>query len=163
MFPVPAPVFPHLEIFSNIYPVRWHEGFLHVFVWVVFQLNLGETKLNSAPKATHVQSPSRFKSKFLVNQTYSLVRGSVVRSIVRVRVIEGERYGVKDSNNIIVSYNELYLPIRGGWKWPDPLFLQNISGAWPSYQAQIRRRESQEPVHKLIPSLLTPRQLTRFS
>lgn len=31
------------------------------------------------------------------------------------------------------------------------------------YQAQTLRRESQDPVHRLMPSLLTPRQLTRFS
>jgi len=31
------------------------------------------------------------------------------------------------------------------------------------YQAQILSRESHDPVHRLIPSLLTPRQLTRFS
>lgn len=32
-----------------------------------------------------------------------------------------------------------------------------------NYQAQTLRRESQDPVHRLMPSLLTPRQLTRFS
>jgi len=32
-----------------------------------------------------------------------------------------------------------------------------------NYQAQILRVESHDPVHKLIPSLLTPRQLTRLS
>jgi len=57
--------------------------------------------------------------------------------------------------------NRVWPTIVGGW--PHRHCRASFSVAGSYYYAQIRSIESHDPVHRLIASMLTPRQLTRLS